>query len=277
VTRAFEHLNPTLNASPAQITLGLRRVMLAIWASQVGLTLIAAIIARFVIAPRDPLGFTQVFLAVSLVLYLLVSAFTRVQMTQAKNLATAFQTSMLLGAVSTVPGVLACVLIALEGLRIGSLLLGLASLGLLGVCLEWWDWWHKSKWYKWSNLRSLKASARAASLNDPTGRRSTVRASKAQLTPIRRLKVAVSRVLREQSSASRTLFLSIFTRPSSGASNHEDSVNGGSSLLFGPIPDLHSCPLPSGLTDHLCLEGWDAWHYSFVRCKPDLWFGQGRG
>jgi hypothetical protein len=136
VTRAFEHLNPTLNASPAQITLGLRRVMLAIWVSQVGLTLVAAVIARFVIAPRDPLGFTQVFLAVSLVLYLLVSAFTRVQMVQAKNLATAFQASMLLGAVSTVPGVLACVLVALEGLRIGSLLLGLVSLGLLGLSLS---------------------------------------------------------------------------------------------------------------------------------------------
>jgi hypothetical protein len=136
VTRAFEHLNPTLNANPAQITLGLRRVMLAIWASQVGLTLVAAIIARFVIAPRDPLGFTQVFLAVSLVLYLLVSAFTRVQMMQAKNLATAFQASMLLGAVSTVPGVLACVLVALEGVRIGSLLLGLASLGLLALSLS---------------------------------------------------------------------------------------------------------------------------------------------
>jgi hypothetical protein len=136
VTRAFEHLNPTLNASPAQIALGLRRVMLAIWASQVGLTLVAAIIARFVIAPRDSLGFTQVFLAVSLVLYLLVSAFTRVQMVQAKNLATAFQTSMLLGAVSTVPGVLACVLVALEGVRIGSLLLGLASFGLLALSLS---------------------------------------------------------------------------------------------------------------------------------------------
>jgi hypothetical protein len=136
VTRAFEHLNPTLNASPAQITAGLRRVMLAIWASQVGLTLVAAVIARFVIAPRDPLGFTQVFLAVSLVLYLLVSAFTRVQMVQAKNLTAAFQTSMLLGAVSTVPGVLACVLVALEGLRVGSLLLGLASLGLLALSLS---------------------------------------------------------------------------------------------------------------------------------------------
>jgi hypothetical protein len=136
MTRAFEHLNPSVNANPAQITLGLRRVMLAIWASQVGLTLVTAVIARLVIAPRDPLGFTQAFLAVSLVLYLLVSAFTRVQMTQAKNLATAFQTSMLLGAVSTVPGVLACVLVALEGLRIGSLLLGLASLGLLALSLS---------------------------------------------------------------------------------------------------------------------------------------------
>jgi hypothetical protein len=136
VTRAFEHLNPTLNASPAQITLGLRRVMLAIWASQVGLTLVAALIARFVIAPRDPLGFTQAFLAVSLVLYLLVSAFTRVQMVQTKNLAMAFQASMLLGAVSTVPGVLACVLVALEGVRVGSLLLGLASVGLLGLSLS---------------------------------------------------------------------------------------------------------------------------------------------
>ena len=136
VTRAFEHLNPSLNASPAQITAGLRRVVLAVWASQVGLTLIAAVIARFVIAPRAPLGFTQAFLGVSLILYLLVSAFTRVQMTQAKNLATAFQASMLLGAVSTVPGVLACVLIALEGVRAGSLLLGLASLGLLGLSLS---------------------------------------------------------------------------------------------------------------------------------------------
>ena len=135
MTRAFEHLNPNLNASPAQITAGLRRVMLAIWASQVGLTLIVALIARFVIAPRDPLGFTQAFLGVSLVLYLLVSAFTRVQMTQAKNLATAFQASILLGAISTVPGVLACVLIALEGVHSGSLLLGLASLGLLAVSL----------------------------------------------------------------------------------------------------------------------------------------------
>ena len=136
MTRAFEHLNPSLNASPAQVTAGLRRVMLAIWVSQVGLTLIAAVIARFVIAPRDPLGFTQVFLAVSLVLYLLVSAFTRVQMTQAKNLATVFQASMLLGAISTVPGVLACVLVAFEGVRVGSLLLGLASLGLLGLSLS---------------------------------------------------------------------------------------------------------------------------------------------
>ena len=134
--RAFAHLNPTLNASPVQITAGLRRVMLAVWVSQVGLTLVAALIARFVIAPRDPLGFTQAFLAVSLVLYLLVSAFTRVQMTQAKNLATAFQTSVLLGATSTVPGVLACVLVALEGVRTGSLLLGLASLGLLALSLS---------------------------------------------------------------------------------------------------------------------------------------------
>ena len=110
--------------------------MLAVWVSQVGLTLVAALIARFVIAPRDPLGFTQVFLAVSLVLYLLVSAFTRVQMTQAKNLATAFQASILLGAISTVPGVLACVLVALEGVRTGSLLLGLASLGLLALSLS---------------------------------------------------------------------------------------------------------------------------------------------
>lgn len=136
MTRAFKHLNPTLNASPAQITAGLRWVMLAIWASQVGLTLVTALIARFVVAPRDPLGFTQAFLAVSLVLYLLVSAFTRVQMTQAKNLATAFQTSMLLGAISTVPGVLACVLIALEGMRSGSLLLGLSSIGLLCLSLS---------------------------------------------------------------------------------------------------------------------------------------------
>ena len=136
MTRAFEHLNPNLNASPAQITSGLRRVMLAVWVSQVGLTLIAALIARFVIAPRDPLGFTQVFLGVSLVLYLLVSAFTRVQMTQAKNLATAFRASILLGAISTVPGVLACVLVALEGVRTGSLLLGLASLGVLGLSLS---------------------------------------------------------------------------------------------------------------------------------------------
>jgi hypothetical protein len=131
VTRTFRQLNANQDANPAQTISGLRQVVLMVWASQVGLTLVAAIIARLVMAPRAPLGFTQGFALVSLVLYLGVNAFVTLEVARTKRFAAVFQGCILLGAISTVPGVLACVLIALEGVRAGALLLGFASLILL--------------------------------------------------------------------------------------------------------------------------------------------------
>jgi hypothetical protein len=135
VTRNLRQLNQNPDANPTQTIAGLRRVVLAVWASQVGLTLIVAIIARFVIAPRAPLGFTQGFALVSLVLYLGVNAFVTLEVARSKSFAAVFQGCILLGAISTVPGVLACVLIVLEGVRAGALLLGFASLILLASSL----------------------------------------------------------------------------------------------------------------------------------------------
>jgi hypothetical protein len=135
VTRNLRQLHHNPDSNPAQTIAGLRRVVLAVWASQVGLTLLVAIIARFVIAPRAPLGFTQGFALVSLVLYLGVNAFVTLEVARSKSFAAVFQGCILLGAISTVPGVLACVLIALEGVRAGALLLGFASLILLASSL----------------------------------------------------------------------------------------------------------------------------------------------
>jgi hypothetical protein len=135
VTRNLRQLNQNPDANPTQTIAGLRRVVLAVWASQVGLTLIAALIARFILEPRAPLGFTQGFALVSFVLYLGVNAFVTLEVARSKNFAAVFQGCILLGAISTVPGVLACVLIALEGVRVGALLLGFASLILLASSL----------------------------------------------------------------------------------------------------------------------------------------------
>jgi hypothetical protein len=135
VTRNLRQLNQNSDANPARTIAGLRQVVLMVWASQVGLTLIAALIARFVLEPRAPLGFTQGFALVSLVLYLGVNAFVTLEVSRSKNFASVFQGCILLGAISTVPGVLACVLIALEGVRAGALLLGFSSLILLASSL----------------------------------------------------------------------------------------------------------------------------------------------
>jgi hypothetical protein len=135
VTRNFRRLNANPDANQTRTISGLRQVVLAVWASQVGLTLIAAIIARFVLEPRAPLGLTQGFALVSLVLYLGVNAFVTLEVSRSKSFAAVFQGCILLGAISTVPGVLACVLIALEGVRAGALLLGFSSLILLASSL----------------------------------------------------------------------------------------------------------------------------------------------
>jgi hypothetical protein len=135
VTHNLRQFNQNPDANPTRTIAGLRRVVLAVWASQVGLTLIVAFIARFVIAPQAPLGFTQGFALVSLVLYLGVNVFVTLEVARSKTFAAVFQGCILLGAISTVPGVLACVLVALEGVRAGALLLGFASLILLASSL----------------------------------------------------------------------------------------------------------------------------------------------
>ena len=135
VTSHLRQMNTNPEANPSRTIAGLRQVVLMVWASQVALTLIAALIARLVIEPRAALGFTQGFALVSLVLYLGVNAFVTLSVSRSKNFAAVFQGCILLGAISTVPGVLACVLIALEGLRAGALLLGFASLILLASSL----------------------------------------------------------------------------------------------------------------------------------------------
>ena len=122
--------------SPATVAKGLRRLVLSVYVSQVALVLVAAILVLVLVPPRLNVRGWAVWLAgFSFVFYFLVSAVMTRVFEQKRTFVSAMQAAIFLGIASTVPAVLACLLLALEGPRAGAPALAITSAMLLVASL----------------------------------------------------------------------------------------------------------------------------------------------
>ena len=130
--RALEIALTDKCATPSQIAAGLRQAMLAIYASQVGLLAIPALVAWLLgrSAAAD-LGWTWWLLALALLMATCIAGFAEREFTSQPSLRSGLQFAILLGGASALPAIFAWLLVALEGWRFGAGVLFFVSLQLL--------------------------------------------------------------------------------------------------------------------------------------------------
>ena len=120
------------HATPLQIAAGLRQAMLAIYASQVGLLAIPALIAWLLGRPANAdLGWTWWLLGLALLMATCIAGFAEREFTSQPSLRSGLQFAILLGEASALPAIFAWLLVALEGWRFGAGLLFFVSLQAL--------------------------------------------------------------------------------------------------------------------------------------------------
>ena len=118
--------------TPAVMAKGLRGAVLGVYVSQVALVLVASGLVML-FAPRqvNARGWAVWLALFSFVMYVLVAATVARRFDLKRDFAAALHAAILLGVASTVPAVLACLLLALEGPRAGASALALTSALLL--------------------------------------------------------------------------------------------------------------------------------------------------
>jgi hypothetical protein len=127
-------VNPS--ETPAVMAKGLRGAVLGVYVSQVVMVLVVAGLVM-VFAPQNinARGWAVWLAGFSFVLFVLVSAVVARGFDQKRSFAAALHAAILLGVASTVPAILACLLLTLEGARAGASALAFTSALLLAVSL----------------------------------------------------------------------------------------------------------------------------------------------
>ena len=130
--RALETALTDRRATPMQIASGLRQAMLAIYASQVGLLGIPAIVAWLLgRAANADLGWTWWLLGLALLMATCIAGFAEREFSAKPSLRSGLQFAILLGGAAALPAIFAWLLVALEGWRIGAGVLFFVSLQML--------------------------------------------------------------------------------------------------------------------------------------------------
>ena len=119
-------------ATPMQVASGLRQALLAIYASQVGLLAIPAIVAWLLgRSTNADLGWTWWLLGLALLMATSIAAFAEREFSARPSLRSGLQFAILLGAASALPATFGWLLVALEGWRIGAGILFFVSLQMV--------------------------------------------------------------------------------------------------------------------------------------------------
>ena len=130
--RALETALTDPHATPLQVAAGLRQAMLAIYASQVGLLAIPALVAWLLgRSARAELGWTWWLLALALLMATCIAGFAEREFSAQPSLRSGLKSAILLGGAAALPAIFAWLLVALEGWRFGAGVLFFVSLQAL--------------------------------------------------------------------------------------------------------------------------------------------------
>ncbi len=141
----FKTLQQVLNnggGTPSQIVAAMRQAMLAVYASQVLLVVVTAVLIRLFLPARQT-HWAALFAGVAIILYLAVVATVQATMRQT-DLASTLRSSIFLGAIASIPALFAFTLFALEGfsngffalLALAGLLLAITSFQVAALALQ---------------------------------------------------------------------------------------------------------------------------------------------
>lgn len=130
--RALETALTDKLATPMQVAAGLRQAMLAIYASQVGLLAIPALVAWLLgRSANADLGWTWWLLGLALLMATGIAGFAEREFTSRPSLRSGLQCAILFGGAAALPAIFAWLLVALEGWRFGAGVLFFFSLQAL--------------------------------------------------------------------------------------------------------------------------------------------------